>query len=180
MADLQPPVRRRHPVTGRTTGVLAACLLVPVTALAGEAWYLWGATAPAASATRPVTIGDIEAHTAVETAAQDAAQIFSTSWRSYDAHVTRVSALMTEGFATQYRSSAAPVRARMVSSRTRTSTKVAASSVVQATPDRVLALLFLDQRTKAHGSPPSYDSRRALLTMVHTDQGWLVDNVQTQ
>jgi Mce-associated membrane protein len=167
-------------MSGRTTGVLAACLLVPVTALAGEAWYLWGAPSPTASAVRPVTIGDIEARTVVDIAAQDAAAIFTTSWRSYDAHLTRVSALMTQGFAAQYRSSAAPVRARMVASRMRTSTKVANSAVVRATPDRVLALLFLDQRTSAGRLAPSYDSRRALVTMVHTDQGWLVDNVQTQ
>jgi Mce-associated membrane protein len=167
-------------VSGRTTGVLLACLLVPVTALAGEAWYLWGASATAASATRPVVIGDIDAGTAVETAAQDAARIFTTSWRTYDAHLTRVSALMTDRFATQYRTSAAPVRARMVASRMRTSTKVAASGVVRATPDQVLALLFLDQRTSTGRGAPSYDARRALVTMVHTDRGWLVDNVQTQ
>jgi Mce-associated membrane protein len=167
-------------VSGRTSGVLAACLLLPVTALAAEAWYLWGAPTPTATASRPVVIGDIDAHAAVETAAQDAAQIFSTSWRSYDAHLARVSALMTDGFATQYRTSAAPVRAQMVTSRMRTSTKVAASAVVRAAPDRVLALLFLEQRTTTGGDPPTYDSRRALLTMVHSDRGWLVDNVQTQ
>jgi Mce-associated membrane protein len=57
---------------------------------------------------------------------------------------------------------------------------VAASGIVSATPDRVLALLFLDQRTVTGGDPPSYDARRALVTMVHTDRGWLVDNVQTR
>jgi len=40
--------------------------------------------------------------------------------------------------------------------------------------------LFLDQRTSAHGGPPSYAARRALVTMVRTDAGWLVDNVQTR
>jgi Mce-associated membrane protein len=167
-------------VTGRLTGVLVSALLVPTAALAGEAWYLWGAASPALSETRPVVVGDIEAHSAVETAALDAAAIFTTSWRSYDAHVVRVSALMTDTFAEQYRRSAAPVGARMVASRTRTSTKVAASGVVSATPDRVLALLFLDQRTITGGGPPSFDARRALVTMVHTDRGWLVANVQTR
>jgi Mce-associated membrane protein len=167
-------------VNGRLTGVLAAALLVPITALAGEAWYLWGAPAPTASAARPVVIGDVAAHTAVETAALDAAQLFPTSWRTYDAHVAGVSGLMTDAFAAQYRTSAAPVRAQMVASHTTTGTKVAASGIVSATPDRVLALLFLDQRTVTGGDPPSYDARRALVTMVHTDRGWLVDNVQTR
>ena len=87
---------------------------------------------------------------------------------------------MTGTFAAQYRSSSAPVRARMVAARTSTSTKVAASGVVSATADRVVALLFLDQRTTNGGDPPAYDARRALVTMVHTDHGWLVANVQTR
>ncbi|WP_151082442.1 hypothetical protein [Nocardioides cynanchi] len=167
-------------MSGRLTPVLAAALLVPVTALAAEAWYLWGVPAPTASAERPVVIGDIAASTATQTAALDAARIFTTSWRSYDSHLTQVSGLMTDTFAAQYRSSAAPVRARMVASRTSTSTKVAASGVVSATSDRLLVLLFLDQRTTSGGNPPSYDARRALVTMVHTDRGWLVANVQTR
>jgi Mce-associated membrane protein len=125
-------------------------------------------------------LGRAPTHTAVETAALDAAQIFTTSWRTYDAHVAGVSGLMTDAFAAQYRTSAAPVRAQMVASHTTTGTKVAASGIVSATPDRVLALLFLDQRTVTGGDPPSYDARRALVTMVHTDRGWLVDNVQTR
>ena len=51
---------------------------------------------------------------------------------------------------------------------------------MRATPDEVLALLFLDQRTVAAGGAPAYTSRRALVTMVHTDRGWLVANVQTR
>jgi Mce-associated membrane protein len=167
-------------VSDRLTGVLTACLLVPLGALAGEAWYLWGVPSPTVSAERPVVIGEIDAHTAVETAALDAAQIFTTSWRSYDAHLAAVSHLMTDAFAAQYRDSTAPVRARMVAARTRTSTKVAASGVMSAAADRVLALLFLEQRTTTRGQRPSYDARRALVTMVHTDGGWLVANVQTR
>jgi Mce-associated membrane protein len=68
----------------------------------------------------------------------------------------------------------------MVAARASTGTKVAASGVVSATADRVVALLFLDQRTTSGGDPPTYDARRALVTMVRSDQGWLVSNVQTQ
>jgi len=46
-------------------------------------------------------------------------------------------------------------------------------------PDEVLALVFLDQRVKSAGSPATYTARRALVTMVRGDRGWLVDNVQT-
>jgi Mce-associated membrane protein len=68
----------------------------------------------------------------------------------------------------------------MVADRSRTSTKVTASGVVRATTERVLALLFLDQRTTARGRRPSYDAWRALLTMVQTHRGWRAADVQTQ
>jgi Mce-associated membrane protein len=57
---------------------------------------------------------------------------------------------------------------------------VAASGVVRASPDQVLALLFLDQLTTTDGGGQSYAARRALVTIVHTDGGWLVANVQTR
>jgi Mce-associated membrane protein len=162
------------------TVVLATCALVLAAAVGGEAWYLWGTSAPTPSAGRPVVVGDIDAQSAVDTAATDAAAIFSTSWRGYDAHVAEVSSLMTSDMAARYRTTAAPVRSKVVAARTTTTTRVAATGVVRATADEVLALLFLDQRTTTHGGPPAYAARRALVTMVRGDDGWLVANVQTR
>jgi Mce-associated membrane protein len=164
----------------RVTGALSTVLLVLGAVVAGEAWYLWGVSPPAASAERPVVTGDIAAQAAVEAAAQDTARIFTNSWRNYDGHVAQAAALMTEPFAAQYRRSAAPVRRSVLASRTRTTTRVAAAGLVRATADQVTALVFLDQFTTTHGGPPSYAGRRALVTMVRTDAGWLVGNVQTQ
>jgi Mce-associated membrane protein len=127
-----------------------------------------------------VVVGDIDARTAVDVAATDAAAIFSTTWRRYDAHVARATSLMTSAMAQRYQSTAVPVRAKVIGSHTTTTTRVAASGVVRASDDQVLALLFLDQRTTSGDGPPSYDARRALVTMVRSDRGWLVDNVQTR
>lgn len=172
------PVNR--PVNRPVTGMLMAVVLGLVAVLAAEAWYLWGVSPTSPTAARPVVIGDIDAQTAVSTAAQDAARIFTVSWRGYDAHLAGVTATMTDRFAQVYRSDAAAVRHHVVTSRSRMTTKVAASAVVRASPEQVLALVFLDQRTTRDGGAPSYDSRRALVTMVHSGRGWLVDNVQTQ
>ncbi len=165
--------------TGRTTAVLVVAVLVLAAVLAGEAWYVWGVSDPTPTAARPVVIGDVASRSAVETAAQDAAAIFTVSWKTYDSHLDRAAALMTDSFAAAYRTTAAPVRARVVSARARTTTRVAAAGVVRASPDEVQALLFLDQRVVAGGGAPSYNARRALVTMVRTDRGWLVGNVQT-
>ena len=163
----------------RTTGVLGAVVLALTAVIAAEAWYVWGVSDPAPTAARPVLTGDIDAGTAVATAAQDAARIFTTSWRQYDAHVAAVAPLMTDAMAARYRRSAAPVRSRVLADHTSTTTRVAGSGVVRATPDEVVALVFLDQRVKSAGSPATYTARRALVTMVRGDRGWLVDNVQT-
>jgi Mce-associated membrane protein len=167
-------------VTTRTTVALGASALVLAAAVGGEAWYLWGTSGPTPTAERPVVVGDIDAQTAVDAAATDAARIFTTSWRSYDAHTARVTSLMTSDMAALYRRTAVPQRARVVESRTDTTTRVAARGVVRASSDEVLALLFLDQRTTAGNGTPSYTARRALVTMVRTDGGWLVANVQTR
>jgi len=159
---------------------LGAGALVLAAAVAGETWYLWGTSDPTTSAQRPVVTGDIEAQSAVDVAATDAAAIFTTSWRSYDAHLARVTSLMTPDMAKRYRTTAAPVRTRVIESRTDTTTRVAARGIVRAEPDEVLALLFLDQRTTTGGGPPAYTARRALVTMVHTDEGWMVANFQTR
>jgi len=147
--------------------------------IAAEAWYLAGTSGPTPTAQRPVLTGDIEAAAAVSTAAQDAARIFTTSWQHYDDHVAAVTPLMTDAMADRYRRSAAPVRAEVVAHHTTTTTKVAAAGVVRATPDQVLALVFLDQRVESAGSPAAYTARRALVTLVRGDRGWLVDNVRT-
>lgn len=160
--------------------LLGAAVLVLAAVIGAETWYVWGTPAPTPSAQRPVVVGDISAQAAVDTAATDAAAIFSTSWRRYDAHLARVTSLMTPAMAGRYRTTAGPVRARVVSTRTTTVTRVAASGVVSATSGEVLALLFLDQRTTARGAPPSYAARRALVTMVHTGDRWVVANVQTR
>jgi Mce-associated membrane protein len=167
-------------VTGPTTRVLGSVALVLAAVVAAEAWYLWGASTPEPSAARPVTSGDLVASTAVAAAAQDTARIFTTSWQHYDAHAAAVAPLMTAAMAGRYRASATPVRARVLAAHTTTTTRVAGSGVVRATPDQVLALVFLDQRVKSAGSPATYTARRALVTMVRGDRGWVVDNVQTR
>jgi len=99
-------------VIARTTVALGAGALVLAAGVAGEAWYLWGTSDPSPSATRPVVIGDIDAQTAVDTAATDAAAIFSTSWHAYDAHLARVTSVMTDDMADRARTRSAWVRYR--------------------------------------------------------------------
>jgi Mce-associated membrane protein len=166
--------------TTRVTSLLCVVLLATAAVTAAEAWYVWGVSGPVASTQRPVVIGDIAARAAVDAAGADTAKIFTNSWRNYDGHVALATSVMTDDFAAQYRRGAAPVRASVLASHTRTTTRVAAAGVVRATSDQVEALVFLDQATTTRGHGTSYAGRRALVTMVRTDGAWLVGDVQTQ
>ena len=56
-------------------------------------------------------------------------------------------------------------------------------SVVQASPEQVQTLLFLNQYVEKveNGEPRTdYAQYRALVTLVNTDQGWLVSDIETK
>ena len=61
--------------------------------------------------------------------------------------------------------------------------RVVAQSVVRANDAELEALLFLNQyvfRGEGENAKSTYTPYRALVTMVHTDEGWLVDGVDTK
>jgi Mce-associated membrane protein len=61
--------------------------------------------------------------------------------------------------------------------------RVVAQSVVRANLTELEALVFLNQyvfRGEGDDAESTYTPYRALVTMVHTDKGWLVDGVDTK
>ncbi len=157
-------------------GGLATALVL----LAGaEVWYLGNAPA-AATDERPVVLGDLATRAAVDAAAQDLTEIVSTSYRNYDEQVTQATTLMTPEYAEAYRHTAADLRAAFVDARQETAAEVVMSGVVTATPERVEALLFLDQQVSRDGGAPVSVPYRTLVTMTHTAHGWLVSGIETR
>ena len=55
-----------------------------------------------------------------------------------------------------------------------------AQGVVHATRTEVQALLFLNQYVSKDGGDTTYTPYRALVTVVHTDRGWLVSDLETK
>ena len=167
----------------RTTIALLVAVVVLALAAAGEIVYLTRDPAPTVSAARPVVTGELTHRAAVEAAARSTEQILSTSYEDYDDQVDQAAAKMTDAFAEQYRETSAGIRDKFIANKTRLQVKAIAQGVVQASPAQVQALLFLDQYVqKTENGKPSTDYRqyRALVTVVHTDQGWLVSNIETQ
>ncbi|MDZ5620483.1 hypothetical protein [Nocardioides bizhenqiangii] len=132
---------------------------------------------------RPVVLNQLAVQEGVEAAALAAQTMFARNWESYDQGVDDAVALMTEEFAEEYRGTTDDVRREFLAEKTQVQVRVVAQSVVRANDAELEALLFLNQYTitGADEDPKTtYTPYRAVLTMVHTDDGWLVDAVDTK
>jgi Mce-associated membrane protein len=177
----------------KTTRVLLVAIVVlAVVALAGGI-FLWveddydePSTATdtgsviAADDETPVRIADEDARVAVAAAATAAHTIVATSYRDYDAQVEEAAELMTPAFAEQYRQTAGDVEAAIVESKTEVQVQIVAQGVVRADQEEVQALVFLNQLVNKAGKDPVYTAYRAMVTVVNTDQGWLVSDLETK
>jgi Mce-associated membrane protein len=116
----------------------------------------------------------------VAAAAQAAYTIVATSYEDYDAQVDEAAELMTPRFAEEYRRTADDVADAIVSSKTEVQVSVVAQGVVRADREQVQALVFLNQFVTKDGKQPVFTPYRALVTVVNTDQGWLVSDLDTK
>lgn len=132
---------------------------------------------------RPVELDQVAWLDGVEAAAAAAQMMFGRNWKNYDAGVDNAVTLMTERFAEEYRLTTDDVRDEFIRKKTQVEVRVVAQGVVRANDTELEALVFLNQyifRGQGKDAKTSYTPYRALLTMVHTDGGWLVDGVDTE
>lgn len=187
---------------GRTSTLLALIGLLVLLLLLQCGWFVWNTTrdesVPASSEVavdeedgaqipvpsgKPVVLNQLAVQEGVEAAAAAAESMFGRNWENYDDGVDSAVALMTEEFAEQYRTTTDDVREEFIRKKTEVQVRVVAQSVVRANEAELEALIFLNQyvfRGEGDNAKSTYTPYRALLTMVHTDQGWLVDGVQTR
>jgi Mce-associated membrane protein len=128
----------------------------------------------------PVRIAGDDARVAVAAAATAAHTIVATSYKDYDAQVEEAAELMTPAFAEEYRQTAGDVGAAIVESKAEVQVQIVAQGVVRADQEEVQALVFLNQLVTKAGKNPVYTAYRALVTVVNTDQGWLVSDLETK
>ncbi len=168
---------------GRTTYVLVAVVTVLAMIGIGEIVYLNRDPSPTVSAAAPIVTGEVSHRAAAEAAATATEQILSTTYQDYDGQVDNATERMTDTFAKEYRATSEDIKDRFVAQQTELKVKAVAQGVVQASPTRVQTLLFLDQYVEKvqDGEPRAgYDRYRALVTVVRTDRGWLVSDIETQ
>ncbi|GAB3860217.1 hypothetical protein GCM10028801_22630 [Nocardioides maradonensis] len=132
---------------------------------------------------RPVVMNQSDVDQGVDEAAKDAVLLIKRDYRTYDADVAKGVDVLTSRFAPQFRSTTSDVKHDFIAAKTSVDAKVVAQGVVRANDTQLQALLFLDQYvTKGTGKQRrlTYTPYKVLVTMVHTDHGWLVDHLDTQ
>ncbi|MEJ7831712.1 MAG: hypothetical protein WKF79_02265 [Nocardioides sp.] len=180
-----PPAEARG--VGVTIGLVAAIVVLVLVATL-ESLYLWGPWQlwgplkddPVVSVDRPVVIGQVSHRTAVDTAAKAAVLIVSRSFETYDEQVAAATETMTSAFAEEYRTTTSQIKDRFVDARTNVTVEVTAQAVMRASDEQVTALLFLNQYVEKAGETSAYTPYRARVTMVRTESGWLVSDLETQ
>ena len=187
---------------GRTSTLLAVLGLVVVVLVAQCGWFVWNsvrdvkvATVATGSANegedggimvpdgRPVVLNQLAVQEGVDAAASAAQIMFARNWKTYDDGVEDALSLMTESFADEYRTTTDDVKQEFIAKKTEVQVRVVAQSVVRANDAELEALVFLNQyvfRGEGDDAKSTYTPYRALLTMVHTDDGWLVDGIATK
>lgn len=131
----------------------------------------------------PVLPTALSVQEGVDVAAEAARLISTRSWEDYDAGVDAAAELMTPTFEPTFRQTAEDVKDQYLAQKTVLEAQVVAQGVVRANDTELQALVFLNQYVvRGEGENPgtNYTPYRALLTMVHTNDGWLVDNIETE
>lgn len=121
-----------------------------------------------------------DAQVAAAAAGQAAYTIIATTWQDYDAEVEEAAALMTPGFAEEYRQTAADVRDKIIDTRTEVQVSVISQGIVSANDTDVRVLVFLNMMATRNGKQPTLTQYRALVTVANTDEGWLVSDLETK
>ncbi|MCD4526038.1 hypothetical protein [Nocardioides sp. cx-173] len=173
------PTEEPRPGPRRATAVLVAAIVLLAAVAGGEAFYLWGTDDPVVSSSRPVVVGQVNAASAVDVAATAAKEISQWSWETYDEDTEADAALMTEEFARDFRKTKADARGRVLEQKTAVTAEVAMQGVVRASPEQVVALVYLDQSNTSDGKDSRFSQYMILVTVVRTESGWLVSKMQT-
>ena len=158
--------------------------IVAVLALVAGGLFAWDALRDdddvAKPSKQPVVVSADDGTDAVAAAAKSAQTILTRTYQDYDKQVDAAAALMTSGFAKEFRETTDDVKAEFVADKTDQQVRVVGQGIVHATRTEVQALLFLNYYVSKDGGDTTYTAYRALVTVVHTNGGWLVSGIETK
>ena len=174
-----PPADEPEQPSSRVTVVLVLAVVLLV-ALAGvQVAYLWGPLEddPTVSSSRPVLLSTAAERSAADTAAQAAAAFTARSYQTYDEQVDAAAAMMTTGFAEEFRRTTDDAKAKFVEAEAEVTADVVAQAVMTASDEQVEVLIFLNQFTAKKDTESVLTPFRLKVTLIDAEQGWLVSDV---
>lgn len=168
-----------EPPSSRVTLALMVAIVLLVAVALAQVAYLWGPLKddPTVSASRPVLLSTAAERSAADTAAQAAVAFTARSWQTYDEQVDAAAAMMTTGFAEEFRQTTDDAKAKFVEAQAEVTAEVVAQAVMTASDEQVEVLLFLNQFTTKTDEKSGFSPFRLKVTLIDTDQGWLVSDV---
>ncbi len=177
MTDSQAAVAADDPSTQIQPRTGSGSWIVTILAvLASAALIVCGVLAYRAHAASEVDVARSQGVAAARSAAE---VVLAYDHRHLDRDFGRASDLLTGEFAKEYAvTTKDSVRALAAKTRAVVRAEVRAASVVSATPDRVVVLLFVNQTTTSNQTnEPRTDLNRVRMTLERVDDRWLVSDV---
>jgi Mce-associated membrane protein len=152
------------------------CLLL--SGLAAYAW--WRSEHPDQGAAPNGAITSSQARDAgMQAAAQLTQKVLSYDWKTLDADIKSNQAVLAPSFRAEYAKTIAGVKDQTIKNQVKLEATSAATSIVSATEDKVVALVFVDQLTTAKGtSNKRVDSSRVLVTLTRGDGDWRISKLK--
>lgn len=170
-----PPEPRPVPWWGRFRVTLV--LLVVCLVLAGVAAVAYGRSRNPAQGSGPITSTSARENGLTEAAALTQ-KVLSYNWQTLDADIKGAEAVSAPGFRAEYAKTMSGVRAQTVQNQVKLTASAVASSIVSATPDKVVALVFVNQVTTAKGTTNQrLDQNRVLVTLTRDGGEWRVSKM---
>jgi len=156
--------------------VILVVLCVALAVLVGVAWWRGEHTDESAASKGPITsVGARDA--GMQAATKLAEQVLSYDWKTLDEDIEKAEGVLAPSFRSEYDKAMEGVKAEAVKNQVKLSADAVATSVVSASPTKVVALVFVNQVTTAKGSGQRLDQNRVLVTLTRDDGEWRVSKM---
>jgi hypothetical protein len=158
--------------------VALVLLCLVLSCVAGLAW--WRSEHPEDGAAPDGAITSTEARDEGMAAAGElTSKVLSYDWKTLDKDSKASQAVLAPSFRSEYEKTMSEVRAEAVKNQVKLEAEAAATSIVSATQDKVVALVFVNQVTTAKGSPNRrVDSSRVLVTLTRNGGDWRISKLK--
>jgi hypothetical protein len=153
-------------------------LCLVLAAVAGYAWYR--SEHPDDGAAPSGAITSAQARDAgMQAAGQLTQKVLSYDWQTLDADIKAAEAVSAPSFRSEYAKTMASVKDQTVKNQVKLTADPAATSIVSATENKVVALVFVNQMTTAKGTAKQrVDSSRVLVTLTRRDGDWRISKLK--